>query len=170
MKSLPKTPGSFVDSIVSVSRYLGFACLIGIAGMLSFGALSRYFFQRPFRFSDEIAGVLMIPLILLSLAWVFQIEGHTRVDLVTRKLSAKVQAWLRTTSEFLTLIVLTIIAREFYRQMVTDMLGGSRFRSMFAWQLWPVKFVGLLGLSLAIVYMAKRFFAHVSELRGRNLG
>lgn len=117
MKAFMGAIGSVIDKATSLSRYAGFACLLAVAGMTSSGTIARYFFNKPFVFTEDIVMALIIPLVTCSLAYVFQIKGHIRADLVLRLLPLKWQKYLDRVTDLLTIVILAVIATEFYRQM-----------------------------------------------------
>lgn len=159
-----QTIGSIIDKATSLSRYLGFGCLLAVAGITSVGAVARYFFNRPFVFTEEVVMSLMIPLVACSLAYVFQIKGHIRADLVLRLLPLKWQNFLDRVTDFLTIVILTIVATEFYRQMGICLSIDRRFETIVAWPMWPVRAIGFLGLCFTAIYITRVFIQGCLEM------
>lgn len=60
-----------------------------IAILVSSNSLVRYVFQRPFAFTDEFVGLLMLALLFLSLPVALYRGKHIRMTLVTQRLAGR---------------------------------------------------------------------------------
>lgn len=144
---------------------MGYVCLIAIAGILSYGAISRYFFHRALTWTDEVAVNVIVPLVAIPMAYVFSIRGHVRVDLVVRLLRPKMQRYLGIICELLTIVFLSIVSIELCRLTLTHFHTGRRFITLWSWPLWPVEFLAFLGLSLTVVYLVGSLIVGLSKNR-----
>ena len=57
---------------------IGILCTVAIIGTLSAGVISRYVFNRPFFWTDEVARILLIWSIFTGAAMGFRQESSTR--------------------------------------------------------------------------------------------
>lgn len=144
---------------------MGYVCLIAIAGILSYGAISRYFFHRALTWTDEVAVNVIVPLVAIPMAYVFSIRGHVRVDLVVRLLRPRMQRYLGIICELLTIVFLSIVSIELCRLTLTHFHTDRRFIALWSWPLWPVEFLAFLGLSLTVVYLVGSLIVGLSKNR-----
>jgi len=165
---LLRAAGFLVERTASLSRYLGFACLAAMAGLMTIGTILRYIFNSPLVFTEEIVMTLMVPLACLSFAYVFQIGGHIKVDLVTRKLSPRAQEWLARWRELLTILVLVAMIPAFCDQVNIAMTVDRRFETIPSWPLWPVRLIAVIGLCFTAIYLTKVFIEGLWRLTRRD--
>lgn len=157
LRAFVQTVSYIINRVTSLSKYVGFAGLVSAAALMSVATIARYFFNSPFIFTEELVKVFTVLMVTSSLAYVFQIEGHLRADLVTNLLPPKPQAFLRLVSAFLTIMFLAILAREFARQIAMSLSVDRRFETIWIWPEWPVRVIGFLGICLTVVYVTKMF-------------
>lgn len=169
MRTFLKTANSFFETTVSLTRYVGFACLGVMAGLMTVGTVLRYFFNRPLVFTEEIVVALMIPLACIGLAYVFQVEGHVRLDLVTRRLGPKLQEGFAIWRELITIVILTIMVPQFYQQIGICLSVDRRFVTIPSWPMWPLRLIVVIGVCLAILYLTKRVVERVWKIRSHTL-
>ena len=95
--------------------------------------LSRYVLASPSSFTDELAGFLLIWVVLLGAAYVTGQEGHLAIDLLVRKVDAAWQRRLRA----LSLLVIALFA------VAVMIVGGS-------WLVYTRFYLGVTSASLQV--------------------
>ncbi len=169
MRTFLQAANSLFEITVSLTRYVGFACFGVMAGLMTVGTVLRYVFNKPFVFTEEIVTALMIPLACIGFAYVFQIEGHIRLDLVTRRLGPKLQEGFAIWRELITIVILAIMVPQFYQQVEICLSVDRRFVTIPSWPMWPLRLIVIVGLCLAILYLTKRVVERVWKIRSRAL-
>ena len=139
--------------------------VLGMAGLVTFDVLMRYFFDRPQLFVDELASFLLVFVVFAGLAYTFRAGGHVRVDLVTLSLPRPVRAWLRVVTLALGLVFLGAVI------WVTALssVGSYRYGRVSAVMLYPLWVPMLLipaGLLLMAVAMLVAFVRQVRASLG----
>jgi len=149
--------GYYIDRAVSLSRYVGYSCIAGIAALMTAGTIARYVFDAPFLFTEELVMVLAAIFAGTSIAYCFLVNAHVNVNILTRKLSPKKQEWFERWREFLAIVVLGLILIPFIQQVLICLAVDRRFATIPSWPQWPIRVVLCLGVLLALVYLVKNF-------------
>ena len=95
--------------IGQLSEWGGWAVFIVWVGLMTAGTTMRYIFNAPLLFQVELVSALLVVFCCLCFAPVFLHGSHIRVDLVTRRLSQRVQNWLWLFAELITLAFAVLI-------------------------------------------------------------
>jgi TRAP-type C4-dicarboxylate transport system permease small subunit len=91
----------FRNSIDRIVRWLLITIMSLIVIDVSLQVISRYLFQSPFAFTDELAGYLLIWLGLLGSAYATGEKQHLAIDLISGSLPAKRKRYLDLVINFL---------------------------------------------------------------------
>lgn len=150
-----------IKSIVSSTQYVGWACLAGMAGLMFVGTIARYVFNKPFIFTEEIVEHLMIPLSFLCFAYVFLIDGHIKVDIITRRLSQKWQSCLLAFNQVLTIIFFLVLSVASWTQIGISLQLDRRFETIYALPMVYFRIIMLVGCGLAVIFLITRFGENV---------
>lgn len=124
--------------------------LVGMAFLISIGALMRYIFNHPLHFVDETAGILLLAITFLGLAYVERSGRHVNIDTVLNLFPKKTRSGLEMVNwviEFLwaiiVLVFVTLTTIDYYdtqkRSITTD------------WLLYPFAAIMVLGTVMLIV-------------------
>ena len=157
----------FVRAIDSLSAWTGerlkwiAVCLVCVA---AFEVVMRYVFNRPTQWGYETLLMLGCSMYALSWAYVDQVEGHIRVDVITSRLTERTR---RLIDSCCTLLV-------FY-PVVGALIYVSAKRMWYSWEvaekstettwyppMWPVRAAVFLGFSL---FALQRTAGLVRDLR-----
>lgn len=106
---------------------------------------------------------------LLGAAYVFQVDGHVRVDILFSRMSARVKAWIDIVGTLLFLWPFSIMAIYFSHRYVTSSWTALE-RSPNAGGLarYPIKTLIVVAFALLIVQGLSQVIKHVAFLRGRR--
>lgn len=89
---------SLLQRIATVSSRLlasaGVLCVIAMMIIVTLEVVSRYVFNSPSTWSDEIASYLLAAIVFLGLADNLHIDKHIRIDVLRTHLSPPVLRWL----------------------------------------------------------------------------
>jgi len=124
--------------------------LVGMAFLISIGALMRCIFNHPLHFVDETAGILLLAITFLGLAYVERSGRHVNIDTVfnlfpkrVRAVLAKVNWVVEVLWAIIVLVIVTMTTIDYYdtqkRSISTD------------WLLYPFAAIMVLGTAMLIV-------------------
>ena len=113
-------------------RMLGSVCIIIYAFMVIIvfiGTVCRYVFAYSISFTEELATMLMISMIFLSVSMPFKREEHPRLTLIVEKFPGRVQKIVHILSMFLCIYVLSRLIPHAVN-MIWSLGKGQRLTSL----------------------------------------
>ena len=118
---MPKMLKRLKGIAYGISKTISFGGELAICVLIllvSYSAISRYLFSQGVPFMEELGGLLLMAIAFLTFAYVFIIERHIKVTLITNKLPRMVRGWFELAAGVLTLAFLIIFIKlswEFVR-------------------------------------------------------
>ncbi|MFC2009221.1 TRAP transporter small permease subunit [Chloroflexota bacterium] len=152
--------------VVSTSLLLGRLGLAIMVALISLEVVARYVFKHSLGGVDEFSGYLLVAVVFLGLASTAGSDAHIRVEIVTTRLQAQRQRWLRVATMVLFLgfcIILTKLSYDFAAYNYVRHL-----RSSYIWRtpLWIPVSAMPVGFAMLSVVLAARLASLISALRG----
>ncbi len=83
-----------LETLCRLGTMLGAILVIASMAVVGYGVVLRYFFGHPQVWTDELVSFWLVAIVTLGAADVLRRGGHIGIDLVTNRLSARLQAWL----------------------------------------------------------------------------
>ena len=152
--------------LVSAMNVLGAIAAILMTTMVFSGAVMRYLFGAPLRFSDELVGLLFVAMAFLALPLGLLQRQHITVDIVTRKLRG---GWRRL-ADLIAVLVLIAFAAAFilvsYRFASFSHLIDAR-SEIGALVLWPWMAVMPACTTIALLVALVQLYDILRQLLGR---
>ena len=105
IKTVPLMSNKFAELFAVLCKIL----LAVLPLMVSYAAISRYFWSRPFGWVVEVSEFFLIAITFLSAAWVFKKDSHVRVDVFLNMMSQKWKNRIFQVTRVLFLVVLLIL-------------------------------------------------------------
>lgn len=99
---------TFINKIFAA---LSAICLFILTAMIALSVVTRYFFNAPIIGVDEISGYLNVAIGFLAIAYALQAGKHVRVDVVTSRLSLKVNKILELVTYLFSLLLIGQLIR-----------------------------------------------------------
>jgi len=156
--------------VVSSTQYVGWACLIAMAVLMSAGTIARYVFNAPLPFVDEVVENLMIPLAFFGVAYVFLINGHIRVDVVTRRLPQKWQSYLLAFNQVLAIFFLHVLTVASWPQIGIALRVDRRLETLPMVPDVYFRVIMFIGCGLAEIFLIAMFIEHVYRIAKKGRG
>lgn len=157
---------SVMDNIL---KYVLAALLIGMVAVIFLQILTRYVFQSPLPWSEEVARYLFIFVTYLGVSRAIGTGGHIALDILTSNLKPR-------THGFVNLIIDLIVAFYFAFLIYTSMLLLPIIARQFTPALnisYAFIYIAIpLGSSLSIIYLGNKMIDDVKSLsqkRGETL-
>jgi len=95
-----------------------------LAVLVAVSSISRYAFNKPVFFMEELAGLLLMASAFLAFAAIFVQGQHIKLTLITGKLPARVRGWLGIATSAVVVFYLILYAKlsyDFtYRSLLLD--------------------------------------------------
>lgn len=97
---------NFIERLSKGSAYLAGATLVGLVLLILTEIFLRSFFNISTMIADEYSGYLYLASIFLSLGYAFSQDAHIRINIITSRLSKKVNKKIDILAAVITLGVL----------------------------------------------------------------
>lgn len=162
-----------VNTIVYTVEFVN-RLLVLVSGLTIFGiflVISQDVIRRELLYQRTIYGVDLPTLLLpgipyLALAYLAQIDGHVRVDLLVSRLSLRNRAISRLFSNLLFLIFALIIVLQGWENLITLYSAGSYYSGaerLFRWPFAVAIPVGGFFLCLQVIILLGRDVAQIAN-------
>lgn len=127
-----------------LEEFLGGICLSGIVALVFINVLLRYVAGRPIGWSDELAGILFVWMVMFGLGAAARLKIHPNIDAVINIIPEKLKILVELVINIATislLIYLTISSWKFTWDLGWDKLTGMlRIRYSFVYVSMPIGF------------------------------
>ena len=150
------------------------ACTVAMLGLsvmavtVTMDVILRYVFNAPTKWVGEVAGYLLVTVVLMGLAHTQRERGHIRVDILVSRLPRKVRPWaellMLVMSFALTVILLYLSVGEF---MLSVKLRSTS-ESVMAFPLAPWQAFIPLGLTILALMLIWAIYTEVGKVRRRE--
>lgn len=151
--------GRVIERIGKVGAVFAGVCVVGISVTIGVGALSRYVFNKPLVWMDETVGGFMVITVFTPILYILLVNRHVKIDLVTRKLSPKINTYLLLVGSLLGLgysVYLFFEGIRLAREMIHyhSMYAMIRIPQVASEVFVPLGF-GMLGLGFTWVFVSQ---------------
>lgn len=124
--------------------------LVGMAFLISIGALMRYVFNHPLHFVDEVAGILLLAITFLGLAFVEKANRHVNIDTIFNLFPRRGKAVLSRINWVIE--ILWVIVVLVFTTMTTMDYFNTGTRSISTdWLLYPFAAIMILGTAMLLI-------------------
>ena len=138
-----------VVSILKYVSYISGVCLVLIMLVAFFNVLGEKILHKGIPASMDIIQYLHIPVVFLACSFVTLDNGHTRIDLVAKKLPGKVQSSLMAIGYVLGAFICAFVGVRGIAQMQKFLATHARTRATgVGFAKWPFSLILSLGFFL----------------------
>ena len=124
--------------------------LVGMAFLISIGALMRYVFNHPLHFVDEVAGIILLAITFLGLAFVEKANRHVNIDSVLNLFPRKGKAVLSRINWVIE-IIWVVVVLVFTTMTTIDYFNTQKRSISTDWLLYPFAAIMILGTAMLLV-------------------
>lgn len=143
--------------------------LVGMAFLITVGALMRYVFNHPLHFVDETAGVILLAITFLGLAFVQQANRHVHIDTVYNWFPKKIRIALARINWVIEVFWVVVVV--VFTVMTTLDYFGTQKRSISTdWLLYPFAAIMVLGSAMLLIEFFRGEKSPFSFLRRKEVG
>ena len=124
--------------------------LVGMAFLISIGALMRYVFNHPLHFVDEVAGIILLAITFLGLAFVEKANRHVNIDSVLNLFPRKGKAVLSRINWVIE-ILWVVVVLVFTTMTTIDYFNTEKRSISTDWLLYPFAAIMVLGAAMLLI-------------------
>ena len=164
--------GSVIEFLEKFSRLQGGALnLIGvcaiplIAIVVTADVIGRYFFNHPISGALDLSELLLVVVVCSALAYTAAVRGHMSVDVVTSRLSPRMQALLSVLTGLTGLPVLWLLTYYAAREGINTYSSGLE-TSILHMPIYPFKFVVAIGFFALSLELTCQWLRSIERLLG----
>lgn len=165
---LPETPTSrAIDRVLTAVGRLASWLWVVLLAVIIVNVTLRYLFQQGRIELEELQWHINAVAFLLAIAYAYRVDAHIRIDLVSNRLPARVQAWIELYGTLLLLLPFVgavlvfswpFLAHSWQVSEISSSPGGLPFR----WLLKGVLPAAFLLLLAAIASRLSRLWAYLA--------
>ncbi|HFD16113.1 MAG TPA: TRAP transporter small permease [Rhodospirillales bacterium] len=168
----PGGPGGILlRALETLSRWLavlaaglGALVVLGLTALIAYSVVMRYLANRPQTWTDELAGYLMVLIVMLGVGEAARRGDHIGVDLVTRKLGPRGRRWARIWGWSSTILVAAVLFRSSLEMVGFSRMVGLMSEGYVEVPVWIPQSALVLGMGLLLLVAASRLLLEL--LRG----
>ena len=142
--------------LIGLARALAGLSLFGLLVCVFAGVVSRYLFNAPLTFTDEIAGYLFAGASLLGMAVTAYHGGHINVDLFSNRGSAAARRRIEVVHWVVSVVFVGILFASGWNFFENALSKGLRAPTVLQ---TPVALVGILFPIAMALFVLERIFA-----------
>ncbi len=150
--SYTKITESLSSKIASFAKWGCLAMML----LISYDVVSRYFFNRPVLYSDEISAYLIVFVCFLGAADTLKKKQHIIVDVITLQLPPKGQLWLKFVTHILGFFFLIVFTWGSIIMVYKSFVRGVTVPSILLTPLWiPEIFIPIGSILLCMQFVVE---------------
>lgn len=159
-----------IEALTRFSGHIAVFLVLPLIGALVFEVFSRYVFDTPTLWAFEISYMVMGAIFMLGIANALRLGQHVSVDVVTLKLSSRVNAAVRSVCYLMFLPIVCWISLELYLYFYEAFESNERSgRSAWNPVMWPVYFVWFVGLTTLSLQIFAELLKSTQTALGREV-
>ena len=168
MKLLNSIAKKFAQGQTTAERWLG-GVAAGIIMVMMFltsvDVVMRYAFDNPLPGVYELQEFLLVGVVFLCLAYIQSLRGHINVDLLSGRLSPRMQTALSILGHVICLVVFAIITWQGGLRAWIAFVTGQAREGLVGYPLWPAKSMLTIGTGLFCLRFISDIFFESRRLR-----
>jgi len=149
-------------ALEKAATLLGALSILTLGVLITISVVGRAVFNTGIPDIIILAGLMMIPIIVLPMAAVQSEDGHIAVTLTTNWLPERILAALRAFGNLLGFAFFAAIVWFLIGKVPRDMATGAYYDGELELLVWPMKIVFAVGIGLFLIRLAADFVRNVS--------
>ena len=158
----------YIRVVDAVNYRLGRVVMYGIFAMIAvllWSSISKTFFL-PSMWTLEVAQFALVAYYMLGGPYSIQMGANVRMDLFYHAWSDRRKAWFDAFTVLFLLFYLGVLLYGGISSTTYAIEYGERAHSVWRPYMWPVKLVGVIGISLMLLQTTAELFRDILFLRG----
>jgi len=162
-----------VDGVTATSKAVGLLAMYLIfpmIGILFFETICRTVFNKPWKWTVEMAQFVMAAYYTLGGAYTLIMDGHVRMDLVYARWSPKNKAVADALTFTLVIFYLVMLLVGGFISLHYSIKYNQKSYSAWAPSVTPIKIIMLFGIVLMALQVTAEFFKDLAKIRSEKKG
>lgn len=137
-----------IDQISNGAGYVAAVLNIGLCLLVFSGVVSRYLFDSPINWRDEVSAYIFIFANILALCYATYAESHVSAEMLYDRFSPRVQQIITLIGYCLVLVCISFIIYFGFQTAHTYYARGWRSETDFEFILWPI--IGIIPVGFLL--------------------
>jgi TRAP-type C4-dicarboxylate transport system permease small subunit len=100
---------SYIERLAGFSGVLASYAVMVLIGFLTVNVIMRYMFRKPFPFTEEVTGYLLIFIVFIGLAYTMKVGAHVVTDVFVSRIPPQAREALKIPRNILGLIFVVFL-------------------------------------------------------------
>lgn len=150
-----------LDVPINLASWLGGFFIVILTLLITVSTSSRYFLDRPFSFTEDISGWLMLSFVFLGLSYAMRNEAHLRIRIVLDRTHQKVRVCIEIMALVVALLYsFVLMLGTIY--LVADYYERSTVSLTLHFPLFIPGMVMPIGLMLLIIIILRQLWQRIA--------
>lgn len=150
----------------SLANYLGALSILLLGCLITASVIGRAVFNAGIPDTIVIAGLLLIPVVALPMAFVQSQDGHIAVTVTTDWMPKRFISALKALSNIVGFIFFGAIIWFMLQKVPRDIATGAYYDGEFNIPVWPMKLVFALGIALFLIRLIVDLWRNLRSVFG----
>ena len=161
----------FIDRLNTwIGRTAAFL-ILPLVFVIMYEVISRYLFNSPTRWSNEISQYLLVAVVMLGGAYCLADNEHVNVDIFYRNFTWRTRAFVEILTFFMVISFVTAIVWKGGEVCYDALIQGKRSQTIFAMPLFPSMVLVPIGaILIGLQSLARALRAVIQLTCGANSG
>ena len=125
----------------------------------------RYFLNRPTRWVVETTEFMLVFICFLSAAWILEVDGHVKMDLILNRLNKKRQNIMNIFTSFVGLVYVCFVMWATWSWAWESLQKGARFNTVLQEPMFPILVVMPIGFLLLALQFIKKIAGYINTIQ-----
>lgn len=162
--------GKGLARLESLANYLGALSILVLGLLITASVAGRALFNAGIPDTIVMAGLLIIPVVALPMAFVQAQDGHIAVTVTTDWLPERVVAALKALGNVIGFAFFGAIIWFMLQKVPRDIATGAYYDGELNIPVWPMKLVFALGITLFLIRLIVDFCRNLARVLGLRSG
>lgn len=153
------------ETLSDAGGYIAGLIVILMMSLVMVEVVARYATNNPLAVSDEISAYMLVGMIFIALAYAWKQKTHVRIEIITSRLSAKVEQKLRLVMLILAFVSIIILTKVMYGYVLYNYAGGMRSPTWLMVPLYLPQIALAIGCSLLTLQVVADILKVIKDIR-----
>lgn len=148
------------ETLATISGFLGLALML----LMTFEVVSRYIFQHPTSWSQEVNQYMFCALIALGGCYTMRTEGHVSVDILYNKMNSRVQGIFSLIGSIIIVIILVVTFDRTLESAMDAVKWQETTGTVFNSHTYYAKFSIPVGVAFFLLQCLARLLKNILQI------
>ncbi len=143
----------------SIASYM----IMVLIAFLTINVIMRYFFRRPFAFTEEITGYILTFIVFIGLAYTMMVGAHVITNILVRHISDRAQERLVVIRNFVGVIFAMLLTVSAWELMIKNYVRKTIVFGSLETPVWMPNVIFVVGATVFLFEMIVMFVKSVKR-------